>query len=102
MTDKISISAFVDKPGFMVLSETYYPHGWKAYVDGQETEIYKTNYILRGIQVPAGQHTIEFRFEPAEYTAGIWASTISFFGVIGLLVVGGVMQYRRLQNEPKS
>jgi len=60
----IKLQTQTQKPGFMVLSEIYYPAGWTATIDGEPTDIYKTNFVLRGIQVPAGKHQIVFRFEP--------------------------------------
>lgn len=67
--NRIAIDAASDHDGILVLSEIYYP-GWKAYIDGSETEIFRTNYNLRSIHVTAGTHTIEFRFEPASYRNG--------------------------------
>ncbi|MEM9325384.1 MAG: YfhO family protein [Bacteroidota bacterium] len=57
-------------PSFAVFSEIYYPVGWQAYVDGVPVPHVQTNYVLRGMVVPAGSHTVEFRFAPRVYTAG--------------------------------
>ncbi len=56
---------------FAVFSEVYYQYGWKCYVDGKETPIYKTNYVLRGIELPAGKHEIKFEFKPDSYTKSV-------------------------------
>jgi Bacterial membrane protein YfhO len=72
---------------FAVFSEVYYKSGWKAWVDGKEAPIVKVNYVLRGLALPAGKHTIEFRFEPAGYKKG--KSITSIFSVLLLLLLAG-------------
>lgn len=47
-----------------VFSEIYYPHGWTATIDGQPASIIRANYVLRALELPAGQHRVEFRFDP--------------------------------------
>lgn len=70
-----------------IFSEIYYPEGWICRIDGNEVPVFKANYILRGVQIPAGEHTVEWSFEPASYKRG---NTINWIGSFSLLffVVG--------------
>ncbi len=68
---------------FAVFSEIYYPKGWNAYVDGQLKPHTGVDYVLRGMVVPAGQHKIEFKFEPQTYKTG---NTIAMIGSILLIL----------------
>ncbi len=79
---------------FAVFSEIYYEKGWNAYVDGQLQKHVQTDYVLRGMSVPAGSHTIEFKFEPQVYKTG---NSIALIGSIALILVvaGGVYAHRR-------
>ncbi len=82
--DAIEYNTNAATPQIAVLSEVYYPYGWNAYVDGKKTDYLKANYFLRGIAVPAGNHKIEFKFEPETYFTG---RTISYIVSIILLVL---------------
>jgi hypothetical protein len=71
-----------DFPAFLVLTDTYYP-GWKATVDGESAEIYPTDLMFRGIFVPAGDHTIEFSYEPGSFKVGAALSLLSVLALAG-------------------
>lgn len=75
--------------GFAVFSEVYYPKGWKTIIDGEEASHIRVNYLLRGMEVPAGEHIIEFKFEPDVIQTG---STIALASsiLVGLLLFGGL------------
>jgi len=75
--------------GFAVFSEIYYSNGWKAFVDGEEQPIDRVNYILRGLYLPKGEHTIEFRFEPEVVEKGSKIMLAGAF-VFVLVFIGGL------------
>lgn len=90
----------VDAPGtnLLFVSDIYYPAGWKAYIDGKETEIFKTNYAFRGIIVPKGKHTIEMRFTSERFALGKNLSLASNIIVIAFLGIG-VWQWRKAKSQ---
>ncbi len=77
--NKVCLDYQVADDAFLYLSDTYYP-GWRAYVDGKETKIYRANLAFRAVQVPAGNHRVEFRYVP-----------LSFYAGLGLTVLGIVL-----------
>ncbi|MCH4828505.1 YfhO family protein [Flavobacterium columnare] len=77
------------KNGFAVFSEIYYGKGWNAYIDGKLVDHYRVDYILRGLPIPAGKHSIEFKFEPQVVKTGSIIALISFILMIGL-IIGGI------------
>jgi hypothetical protein len=84
---------------FAVFSEVYYSEGWNAYVDGKKTDYVKTNYTLRGMNVPAGSHTIEFKFEPASFKKGKQLTSIGQIVVLLLLATGIFIEVRNRKKE---
>ncbi len=86
-----------EQPGFAVFSEIYYPKGWNAYIDGKATAHTCVNYILRGMEIPAGKHKVEFKFEPKIYKTG---NSIALVGSILLLLsIGASLYVAKKKNE---
>ena len=73
--------------GLLVLSDTYYP-GWKAWVDGEETEILPVNHLFRGVPVRPGAGSVRFVYEPESFTIGLWISLAATVLVAVLLITG--------------
>src|SRR5664280_1287862 len=83
----------------VVFSEIYYPAGWKCYVDGKESQYFRTDWVLRGMVVPTGDHEIKFAFKPASYFVGNKISLAS--SVLLILLFAGYF-LAKLKIKPKS
>ncbi|MEE3037826.1 MAG: YfhO family protein [Bacteroidota bacterium] len=79
---------------FAVFSEIYYDKGWNAYIDGELASYVRANYVLRAMAIPAGSHTIEFKFEPATYYTG---ERVSLASSIALLLFLFFAFYKELK-----
>ncbi len=86
-------------PQLAVFSEIYYPKGWKVQIDGKEVPYIKANYLLRGVHVPAGKHTVTMAFEPEVITRGKVFSIISFVLFLLLSAAGLYFYYFRNPNR---
>jgi uncharacterized membrane protein YfhO len=84
---------------FVVFSEIYYDKGWHAFIDNQKADYVKTDYVLRGMSVPAGKHMIEFRFEPRSYELGNALTAISSLLAFAFLAVAIFMDRRKKKTE---
>lgn len=77
----ISLSVRTLSPKLLVLSDTYYP-GWRATIDGKSTPIYKANYTMRSLSVPAGNHIVVFSYEPRVFSLGLWMSGVTLVAFV--------------------
>jgi hypothetical protein len=112
-TDSSASIAFIEKKpywqkyeaqsasgGLGVFSEIHYPVGWHATIDGAEVPIYRVNYVLRALEIPAGKHTIEFTFQPNSYVIGNKITmTVS---ILLLIVVMGVFFLELREKQPEK
>ena len=80
---RIKMQVNSNSGGFLILSESYYP-GWKAYIDGIKTKVYKVNNIIMGIYVPKGGHIVEFLFLPNSF---IYSLIFSIFALISFIII---------------
>lgn len=87
----------------VVFSEVYYPKGWHLYIDGEQGDLFRANYILRAAVIPAGEHNVEMKFEPRSYYAGTNISNYSsMLLMIVLLLWAGYEIYRFVTREEET
>jgi hypothetical protein len=84
---------------FAVFSEIFYKEGWSAYIDGELTPYFRVNYILRGMKIPAGNHKIEFKFEPKVIQQGKIVSLISYALLLLISVGWFFYEHKKLKNS---
>lgn len=103
MTDyepnKLTYQADVPGESFAVFSEIYYPEGWQAYIDYEAVEHIRVNYILRGLRIPAGQHSIRFEFKPQSYYIGSTVSLVCSILLSLMLLISLGMSARDMRKE---
>ncbi|MBL6962698.1 MAG: hypothetical protein ISR55_02650 [Bacteroidetes bacterium] len=81
-----------------VFSEVYYDKGWNAYLDNELVPHFRADYILRAMKIPAGEHSIEFKFEPKSYLRGEKISLASSL-LLGLLIIFAIYSFMKPKNE---
>jgi hypothetical protein len=97
----IELEVSTDEPGFLVLSEIWYPKGWVTTLNGEPIDMIRTNYVLRGFEIPEGDHTLKMSMEPVWYETGKWlsrAGTLMLILVLGI----GLIRYRKEKGDQSS
>lgn len=95
----LKYSAKASSEQLAVFSEIYYAKGWDAFIDGKKVPHFRVNYILRGLVLPAGDHTVEFKFHPKSYYTGNTVSLAS--SILLILAIAGYAfsEYRKKQKN---
>jgi len=99
--DTIDYRISAPSPQFAVFSEVYYPKGWEVYIDGTKADYVKTDYVLRGMYIPAGNHEIEWRFEPVSFYTGRTISIIANI-LIALILIAAIIFYGMKKKKPDA
>jgi hypothetical protein len=95
----VTIAASTNSEAILVLADSHYP-GWKAFVDGKEAAIRRANLFFRAVPLPAGNHTVEFRYEPRSFTVGLRISVVT---LVALAIVTALFVCRsRIKMHPRS
>ena len=98
--DEVVYQVQTDRPRLLVASEIYYPAGWTATVGVDPAPIVRTDYLLRGVPVPAGEHIVTLRYRPQARQTGVLVSSVaSLLTYLGAIALGGLLWYRR-GHEP--
>jgi 4-hydroxybenzoate polyprenyltransferase len=88
----VRLSMTLEKKRFVVVNEGW-SSGWRAYIDGSPTQIYRTNYLVQGVVVPPGPHTVHFQYDPPAFKAGLAISgvgLVAWLGLVGTSVWGAI------------
>ncbi len=88
--ERVEIEAFLPVNSIMLLTDSYHK-GWKAFIDGEETEIMRANYAFRAVAVPAGRHRVKFVFEHPALRVSVVTSIFGVFVLGGL----GIVSYKK-------
>ncbi len=83
------------KDGIAIFSEIYYDKGWNAYIDGELKPHFRADYVLRGMQIPEGNHLVEFKFEPSTYKTG---ETVALASSVTLLLLLAFVSFKELRK----
>jgi hypothetical protein len=96
---RIILETSTDEPAYLVLSEVFYPD-WVATIDGDEVPIYQTNFVLRGVHVPAGDHVVSFEYRSkSAKTATMLTWTLFPLVLMGVVALEAV-RWRQQRGEP--
>ncbi len=95
-SDYLIYEADAKKDELAVFSEIYYPKGWQITIDGEPAEMLRVNYTLRGLVVPEGKHTIEFRFKPQSIRV---TDTIAYIALFIMLLTTLFLILRRVKRK---
>jgi len=82
---RVELTARGDGNAILVLADTYYP-GWRAFLDSAPTKLYRANYVVRAIELPPGEHRVEFVFDPTSFKVGAVVSALALVASIGCLL----------------
>jgi hypothetical protein len=85
--ERVVVETDAGRPALLVLTDTWFP-GWKAKVDGEDVPIHRVDYVLRGVSVPAGEHRVEFSYEPASVRAGFAVSAAALLTIVAAALLG--------------
>ena len=97
--NEMKYQASMTQGGLAVFSEVHYPKGWTATIDGKEAPILRVNYLLRGLEIPAGDHEVVFTFAPSSYYATKTATVLFQYLILVTLIAGIFFTYKETHGS---
>ena len=91
--EAVDVRAALDRPGLLVLGDVDYP-GWEVWVDGVKRDLWRVNYIMRGVVLDSGRHGVEFRYVCRPFRVGL-ALSLAAWGLTGLLLAADAWRRQR-------
>jgi hypothetical protein len=99
--DQLTYSAHSAKGGLAVFSEVYFPWGWNCTINGKPAEIARVNYLLRAVNIPAGDSTIELTFKPQSVTNTVAIARVCVIAIYLLLLIAIVAAFAKPEKQPE-
>jgi len=99
--NRIVVDISRNEPGYLVLGEIWYPPGWNATLNGEQINIIRTNYVLRGFEIPAGDHELILSLDPVWYSAGNWLARMGTLILFGSGMYGLIL-FRKENHSPEA
>ncbi|MGE5620121.1 MAG: YfhO family protein [Sphingomonadaceae bacterium] len=97
-TNEVVVKASLEQPGFLVLSDSYYP-GWKVYVDGREDRLLRANYLLRAVHLEPGDHEVRFVYDPLSFKLGLMLSAVGLPAALAASAWPGLLRAVRRPRD---
>jgi len=92
--NQVKMTAESDKPGILVMSDNHYP-AWQAFIDGIPAKVYRADYTFRAVPIPAGKHSVEFKYHSRYFILGLTISIISVILVLSGITALAIMGRKR-------
>ncbi len=100
--NKLKLTVETDNPQLLVVSELYYPAAWHAYLDGEPVSIHQVNHLLRGIEIPAGKHDLEFVMHSSTFSTAMTLSWIGNLATLLLLAIFGYLTFYKPKETTQN
>lgn len=94
----VQIQARLDQPGVLVLTDAFYP-GWKVFVDGKEQTVLRANYLFRAVELRAGNHRVEFVYDPLSFKIGWIISLLTALVIISISLASLVRRKKQCRQS---